>query len=127
MPSPLSSDLRQRVVVFMEAGASCQQAADRFGVSASSASRWAARKRAEGHVAPKPMGGARQSHRLEAHAPAILALCRRKPTVFLREVRDHLAQRGMQTSTTSLFRFFSRHGISREKGTSMRPSRTGRT
>ena len=45
MPSPLSVDLRERVVSAVAAGASCHQAAARFGVSVSSASRWSDRFR----------------------------------------------------------------------------------
>lgn len=127
MPSPLSVDLRQRVVAFMSAGASCREAAARFGVSAASASRWAARVRGGGQVAPKPMGGDRHSHHIEAHSRLILAALRRKPALYLRELREHLARRGVQASTSSLSRFFARHGISRKKGTFAPPSRTGRT
>ena len=127
MPSPLSVDLRKRVVAAVQAGASCHEAAFRFGVSVSSASRWTARLRQDGEMAPRPMGGDRRSHRVEAHAPVILAACRRKPALFLRELRDNLAQRGVQTSTSGLFRLLARHGISRKKGICTQPSRTGGT
>ena len=127
MPSPLSVDLRERVVAFMSSGASCRAAATRFGVSAASASRWATRLRHDGHVTPKPMGGDQLSHRMEAHARLILATCGREPALFLRELRDQLAERGVQTSTSGLSRFFARHGISRKKGTFTPPSRTART
>ena len=127
MPSPLSVDLRQRVVACVSEGASCREAAARFGVSAASASRWAARGRHDGHVSPRPMGGDRHSHRVEAQSRLILATCRRRPAIFLRELRDHLAQRGVQVSTSALSRFFARHGISRKKGTFTQPSRTGQT
>ena len=127
MPSPLSVDLRERVAAFVSEGASCREAASRFGVSAASASRWSARLRQEGHVAPKPSGGDHASHRVEAHAGLILAICRRRPAIFLRELHDRLAERGVQTSTSGLSRFFARHGISRKKGQRSRPSRTGRT
>ena len=127
MPSPLSVDLRQRVVAFVSEGASCREAASRFGVSAASASRWAARLRQEGHVAPKPSGGDHASHHVETHAGLILATCRRRPTIFLRELRDRLAKRGVRTSTSGLSRFFARHGISRKKGRRLPPSKTGRT
>ena len=50
MPSPLSVDLRERVVSAVAAGASCHQAAARFGVSVSSASRWSDRFRQEGQL-----------------------------------------------------------------------------
>ena len=127
MPSPLSVDLRERVVAFVSEGASCREAAARFGVSAASASRWVARLRQAGHVTPKPSGGDHLSCRVDAHRGLILATCRRRPAIFLRELRDHLAGRGVQTSTSGLSRFFARHGISRKKGTCTRPSRTGRT
>jgi transposase len=127
MPSPLSVDLRERVVAAVLDGVSCHQAATRFGVSVASASRWSARMRQDGHVAPKPSGGNHSSYRVEAQAVRILAVCRRKPAIFLRELRDHLARRGVQTSTSGLSRFFARHGISRKKGRCLPPSRIGRT
>ena len=127
MPSPLSVDLRRRVVAFVSDGASCREAAACFGVSAASVSRWAARVRQGGDVAPRPMGGDRHSHRVEAHKGLILATCRRKPAIFLRELREHLARRGLQTSTSALSRFLARHGISRKKATFTQPSRTART
>ena len=40
MPSALSVDLRCRVVCAVVSGASCHQAAERFGVSVASVSRW---------------------------------------------------------------------------------------
>ncbi|PZQ66663.1 Transposase (plasmid) [Roseomonas mucosa] len=57
MPSPLSVDPRERVVAFVSGGASCREAACRFGVSAASVSRWSARLRRDGQVTPRPMGG----------------------------------------------------------------------
>ena len=126
MPSPLSVDLRQRVAAFMVSGASCREAAARFGVSAASASRWAARACGGGQVAPEP-GGGRRPHRVEAHKGLILAAGRRKPALFLRELRDDLARRGVQASTSGLSRFFARHGITRGKEGCTPPSSTGRT
>ena len=127
MPSPLSVDLLQRVVAFMAGGASCREAATRFGVSAASASRWAGRVRQTGDVAPTPSGGDHMSHRVEAQARLILATCQRQPTMFLRELRDKMAEHGLRTSTSGLSRFFARHGITRKRGRCMPPSRTGRT
>ena len=68
MSKALSVDLRVRVLSAVAAGATHREAAERFGVSAASASRWAARLRQEGHMAPKPSGGDHASHRVEAHA-----------------------------------------------------------
>lgn len=116
MPSPLSVDLRERVVAAVAAGASCHRAARRFGVSVSSASRWCGQSAREGHVGPKPMGGDHTSQRIEAHAELILATSKQEPRLFLRELRDRLAERGVQTSTSGLSRFFQRHRITWKRG-----------
>ena len=127
MPSPLSVDLRERVVAAVVAGVSCHRAAARFGVSVSSASRWSERFRHEGHVAPRPMGGDHTSKRIEAHAALILETSEQEPRLFLRELRDRLAEQGVQTSTSGLSRFFARHGISWKKGQRTQLSRSART
>ena len=127
MPAPLSIDLRERVVAAVATGASCHRAAARFGVSVSSASRWVERVRQEGAVAPKPSGGDQTSHRIEAHADLILSLYEARPETFLRELRDALAEQGVATSTSGLWRFVRRHRITRKRGRFTRPSRRGRT
>src|SRR3954452_23016592 len=127
MPSPLSVDLRERVVAALAAGASCHRAAARFGVSVSSASRWSERYRQEGQVAPKPMGGDHTSQAIEAHAALILATSQQKPRLFLRELRDRLAEQGVQTSTSGLSRFFQRHRVTRKKGRRTQLRRSART
>ncbi|GJE43757.1 hypothetical protein AEGHOMDF_2936 [Methylobacterium soli] len=96
MPSPLSVDLRERVVAAVAAGASCHRAAARFGVSVSSASRWSERFRQEKQLAPKPIGGDHTSQRIEARAALILATSKQKPRLFLRELRDRLAEQGVR-------------------------------
>ena len=107
MPSTLSVDLRERVVAAVAGGASCRRAAERFGVSASSASRWRRRLAQEGSVAPKPRGGDQRSRRLEARADLVLALYEERPDIFLSELRDALAEREVRTSTSGLARFFA--------------------
>ncbi len=88
MTSPLSVDLRERVVSAVLAGASCRQAGERFGVSAASVSRWHARHLRDGHVRPKPMGGDQRSQVIEAHAPRILRLCEERGNIVLSELRE---------------------------------------
>lgn len=126
MSSALSVDLRERVVRAVEAGASRHQAAERFGVSLASASRWCGQFAREGHVAPKALGGDRRSHRIEAHADLILSLYEQRPGIFLHELKALLAERGLQVVQSSLSRFFKRHDISRKKAPGTPPSRTGR-
>jgi transposase len=100
---------------------------ERFGVSVSSASRWSERFRQEGQLAPKPSGGDHTSHRIEAHAELILARYQQEPRIFLRELRDQLAEQGVQTSPSGLSRFFQRHRVTRKKGRRTQLSRSART
>ena len=127
MPSALSVDLRERVIEAVEAGSSRRQAAERFGVGKASAIRWHARFRDAGEIAPKPTGRDRSPPAIEAHAETILEICREHPQIFLRELRDRLAQQGVRTSTSGLWRFFGRHGITRKKGLFMQTSSSART
>ena len=126
MARALSLDLRERVIAAIEAGASCGQVAERFGVAKASAIRWRARFRAEGEIAAKPMGGDRHSHRIEAHAALILRAYEARPQIYLREVKDTLEENGATASLSGLSRFFRRHGITRKKGLSTPPSRAAR-
>ena len=80
-----------------------------------------------GEIAPKPAGGDRSPPAIEAHAETILEICREHPQIFLRELRDRLAQQGVRTSTSGLWRFFGRHGITRKKGLFMQTSSSART
>lgn len=127
MSAALSVDLRERVVGAVKAGASRHQAAERFGVSLASASRWCGQFVREGHVEAKPQGGDQRSHRIEAHADLILSLHEQQPGIFLHELRAALAERGIHVAQSSLSRFFQRHAITRKKALATPPSRTGRT
>ena len=127
MPTTLSVDLRQRVVSAVAAGATCRQAAERFGVSRASVSRWSQQKQREGHVAPQPLGGDQRSHHIEDHADLFLQTYQAHPQIFLHELRAAVLEHGVEISTSSLSRFLARHGITRKKGRSTRLSRTGRT
>ena len=127
MPTTLSVDLRQRVVTAVAAGATCRQAAERFGVSRASVSRWSQQKQREGHVAPKPLGGDQRSRHIEAHAELFVQTYQARPQIFLHELRQILQEQGVAVSTSSLSRFLARHRITRKKGRSTRLSRSGRT
>jgi transposase len=61
------------------------------------------------------------------HADLILSLDEARPELFLRELRDALAEQGVQTSTSRPSRFFARHGITRKNGHCTRLSRSGPT
>lgn len=126
MASALSVDLRERVVAAIEAGASRREAARRFKVSPASAVRWHGSFVQEGRTQAKPMGGDQRSHAIEAQADLIRLTYEAQPELFLHELRDHLAERGLRVGVSSLSRFFKRHGITRKKTPATPPSRNGR-
>jgi len=127
MSKALSVDLRERVVTAVASGSSCRAAAARFGVSAASAVRWCALARRAGSVAPGPLGEDLRSGRIEAHATFILSLVEQKSDISLVEIRTGLAEAGVAVGITSLWRFFDRHRITRNKSRHMPRSRTART
>ena len=57
MPGAYSTDLRERVLVAVEAGEPADAVAEEFMVGRSSVYRWIAAARDEGRRTPKPMGG----------------------------------------------------------------------
>ena len=59
MPHSLSIDLRERVVAFVEAGNSCNEAARHFDTSVSFVVKLMSLYRETGSVAPRPNGGKR--------------------------------------------------------------------
>ena len=107
MAGSLSIDLRRRVVGAIEGGLSCRAAAQRFGISASSAIRWRAQEQREGDVRPKLQGGDRHSHRIEAHAELILSALAAKSDITLAELRERLRERGVAVAIGTLWRFSS--------------------
>src|SRR5258708_39529660 len=74
MGRPYSLDLRERVVVAVEAGGlSCHQAAAQFGVGISTAINWVRRLRETGSVRPGQMGGHKPKSISGAHRAWLLA------------------------------------------------------
>ena len=97
-------------------GMSRNAAARRFGVGIPSAIRWVARFHAEGDVSPLPMGGDRRSQRIEFHRDYLLGLNRRQPDLTLLEIQERLvANCGECFSSSVIWRFFDRHGITFKK------------
>jgi transposase len=121
MTKPLSLDLRRRVVEAIDTGMSRRSAADRFGVAASAAIKWHALWRRTGAVAPRPQGGDKRSHRIEALAQAILGLVAETPDITLAEIAEHLERDHDERFAPSVIhRFFVRRGISFKKNHSRR-------
>jgi len=126
MSKALSLDLRVRVVSFVEGGATHRQAAERFGVSAASVSRWRSLAREKGEPRPGPLGGDRRSHRIEAQGELIRALLEETPDITIDELRQALAERGHGFGRGTIHRFLDRHALTHKKRPRTRASRTVR-
>jgi transposase len=116
MTKPLSNDIRERLVSTVEGGLSRRSAAKRFGVAVSTAIKWVDHWRRTGGVGPKPQGGDRRSHRIEAHAAEILALVDEMPDITLAELAEHLDEvHGLTVARSTVWRLLDRHGITFKK------------
>ncbi len=115
MGHPLSCDLGDRALAAVDAGMSRRASAERFGVSAASVIRWDRLRRRQGHARPRPQGGDKSSHRIEAQAAVILEAVAHKPDITLKELRALLTGRGVSVAVSTLWRFFDRHGITLKK------------
>ena len=115
MPSPLSTDLRSRVVQAIEAGLSRRAAAEKFSVSAASAVRWHQRYKRTHSVEPDAMGGDRHSHRAEAHAATVLGWVEENRDITLVEIAGRLAAQGHVFAPSTVWRLLDRHGLTVKK------------
>ena len=115
MAAPYSQDLRDRVVAAVSGGSSARAAAARFGISESTAIRWAQRLRAEGHAAARPMGGDQRS-RLTGHRDAVLTLIAHQPDLTLEEIRAELSARhDLSVGLGTVWRFLKAQGLTLKK------------
>lgn len=116
MAKPLSEDLRVRVVEAVEGGLSRRAAADRFGVSPSSAVRFVREWRESGATHAKGPGGDQRSHRIEAHRDRILSAIEAKPDLTLIEIAEMLkSEQGGSFAPSSIWRFLDRHAVTFKK------------
>ena len=125
MAKPYSVDLRVRVVEAVDEGATRQEAAERFGVSVSSAVRWHQAWRYEGTIEAKPYGGSCSP--LEDYAEELLALIEDQPDRTLDEIVVVMRKRQIPGSRTALFRFLERHAVTLKKKSFTQPNRSGPT
>ena len=125
----LSDDLRQRVVeAVVVDGLSRNAAAKLFKIGIASAVRWVKQFETTGEVSPRPVGGDRRSGRIEAHHDYLMGLIRRTPDITLLEIQERLIKNcGEHFSSSVLWRFFERHGVTFKKRPRMPPNSNGRT
>ena len=127
MVRPYSTDLRMRVVGDVAGGDPIRVVAARFGVSPSFVCKLHSRYSRTGSVAPDRQGGDHRSHRVEAHCDWILDKVAAVPDMTLEEVRVGLADRGLQVSSSTVGRFFTRHRLTLKKRRRMPPNRSATT
>jgi transposase len=125
----LSEDLRNRVVeAVVVDGLSRNAAARLFKVSIASAVRLVKQFETTGEISPKPCGGDRRSGRIEAHHDYLMGLIRRTPDITLLEIQERLIKNcGERFSSSVLWRFFDRHGVTFKKRARTLPSSNART
>ncbi len=125
----LSDDLRKRVVeAVVVDGLSRNAAAKLFKVSIASAVRWVKHFETTGDISPRPCGGDRRSGRIEVHHDYLLGLIRRTPDITLLEIQERLIKNcDEHFSSSVLWRFFDRHGVTFKKRVRMPQSSNVRT
>jgi transposase len=116
MAKPLSEDLRVRVIQAVNGGMSRRAAAERFGVSPSSAVRFVREWRESGSMRAKPQGGDQRSHRIEKYRDLILSAIEAKPDLTLEEIAEMLQSAvGASFAPSSIWRFLDRHAVTFKK------------
>ena len=92
MAGAYSTDLRERVLVAVEAGEAADVVAEQFMVGRSSVYRWITAARDEGRRAPKPMGGGPQPIIRDEIEAVLRRLLEANNHLTLEECRDRLAE-----------------------------------
>src|SRR3954469_13695646 len=92
MPGAYSTDLRERVLVAVEAGEPADAVAEAFMVGRSSVYRWITAARDEGRRTPKPMGGGPRPIIRDETEAALCRLLEESNHLTLVECRDRLAE-----------------------------------
>jgi len=110
MARPYSNDLRERAAAAVMSGRSCREVAMLFGVSVASVVKWSQRRRATGSAAARPMGGHRK-RLLEPHRAVVLERLKAVPDITLKALVAELAEPGIPTCPTSVWRLLRAEGL----------------
>ena len=120
-----SADLRALFCRYLDEGMSSRAAGRIVGVSASTAVKWAQRRRATGSVAANKVGGGKPI-RLAAERDWLVARIEQNKNLTLHELLAELRdERGVVVCCDTLWRFLKRCGKSFKKRRSSPRSRTG--
>src|SRR5690348_11293604 len=125
MPGSYSTDLRERVLVAVEAGEPAETVAERFVVGRSSVYRWVAAARDEGRRAPKRIGGGPKPVIRDAIEAALRRLLAADNHLTLAECRDRLAaETGVRVNPWTVGRALAGWTGRERNAASSLPSRT---
>jgi transposase len=126
MVKPLSNDLRERVVAFVDAGHSRRAAAAHFRVSASFVVNLMALFHETGKVTARPRGGRRHA-KLDPHRDFILGRVGERVDITMPELAEELAAAtGTRADPSSLSRWLIRNGYRFKKNAAGQRTRTAR-
>jgi len=120
-----SGDLRALFCRYLDEGMSSRAAGRVVGVSASTAVKWAQRRRATGSVTASKVGGGKPVL-LEAQRDWLMARIEQKKDMTLHELLAELhAERGVSVCCDTLWRFLKRCGKTFKKRRSSPRNRSG--
>jgi transposase len=117
MVKAYSTDLRERVLRFVEAGHSCHEASRHFLTSPSFVINLMDLWRQTGSLVPRKQGS-RRPGKLAPHREFILAQVSATPDVTMPELAAKLKERGVSVDPASLSHFLLRNGLSYKKNRS---------
>lgn len=124
---PYSADLRALFCRYLDEGMSSRAAGRVVGVSASTAVKWAQRRRATGSIAVAKMGGGKPVL-LEPERAWLMARVEQKKDLTLHELLAELGEeRGVVVCCDTLWRFLKRCGKTFKKRRSLPRNRTAPT
>jgi transposase len=110
--TPLSQDLRRRIIEARQAGAGSVEVSERFRVSRRTVARLYKQFEGSGDLRPKQIGGYRRS-RLEKHGRTIGRWISRKADISLAELKERcLADLGITIGINALWHQLHRLGLS---------------
>lgn len=116
MTKPLSDDLRSRMIVAVDEGATRRAVANRFGVAPSTVTKLVQRVKQTGDITPFAQGCDHRSQRVETFAEELKALVSTTPDITLEELSAHLkSTQGEVFVVSTIWRCLDRHGLSFRK------------
>ena len=119
MGKPISVDLRQRIIDFVQAGHSAQAAARQFMVAPRTAINLVNRWRATGKIEAFK-AGRRSGSVLDPHQDWLREQVRGRSDLTLEEMRVSLEARGLSVTAQAIWYYLERLGLSYKKSTARR-------